>query len=88
MQVGLVPRNKLGLESPGARTGCFPWGPLASVGAQACPRPLWAPSPPRASHFGELIWPRSVPLVTVEEKEMFVYGCMISDYHKRYYLKA
>lgn len=72
-QVGFVPRNKRCLQIPGAGNGCFPWHPLASVGARAHPRPLWAPSPPPKSKLRELIRPRSPPLVIGEEKEMFAY---------------
>ena len=73
MQVGLVPRNKQGLESPGTRDGCFPWHPPASVGAQAHPCPLWAPAPLLKNKLRDLIQPRSPPLVIGEAKEMFAY---------------
>lgn len=73
MQVGLVPRNNQALESPGARGGCFPWHPLASVGARAHPCPLWAPSPLLRNRLREPIRPRNPPLVIGEENGMFAY---------------
>lgn len=72
IQLGLVPRNKWGLENPFTRGVCFPWHSLASACSQTHPWPLWAPSTAIKSKPRERIQPRSLPLVMGEKRDVCI----------------